>query len=421
VTGELDPLEERAGVERRAYAAALAALDQLASFALPLENQPELPAQVQRLNELCALPSPSRPPGLLQSRAWDVVAPSLDRQRDFNSAVVQVLNAHHAENARLFAHLRSLVQALVRWMQRVEPAMDARDRLATGLATARAELILEAFDRRQESFASRLSALLALRDRLEAMSEEVRAVRSALGSPPPEPVARAAGAAAEDSLYAAFENRFRGDSEDIRGRLQDYVARLRGQEPVLDAGCGRGELLELLHDGGVAARGVDGNARFVQECRARGLDVAHGDLVEHVAALEPASLGALVGIQVAEHLPPPVLQRLLIAAHRALRPGGLLLLETVNPRSVVGLLEVYNRDLTHEKPLHPDTLSFLAAAAGFTSVGVEMRAPVEPAARLSAVPGDQLPPDVARVLNENVERLNALLYGPQEYLLVATR
>jgi hypothetical protein len=98
-----------------------------------------------------------------------------------------------------------------------------------------------------------------------------------------------------------------------------------------------------------------------------------------------------------------------------------LLLETVNPRSVVGLLEVYNRDLTHEKPLHPETLSFLAAAAGFSDVRVELRSPVEADARLQPVPSQDLPPHAAEALNENVARLNALLYGPREYALFAQR
>jgi len=104
-----------------------------------------------------------------------------------------------------------------------------------------------------------------------------------------------------------------------------------------------------------------------------------------------------------------------------LRPGGLMILETVNPRSVVGFLEVYNRDLTHERPLHPDTLSFLASAAGFTDVRVELRSPVDAASRLQPIPTDGLPPRVAEALNENIARLNGLLYGPQEYALVARR
>jgi O-antigen chain-terminating methyltransferase len=88
---------------------------------------------------------------------------------------------------------------------------------------------------------------------------------------------------------------------------------------------------------------------------------------------------------------------------------------------VIGLLEVFNRDLTHERPLHPDTLRFLAAAAGFTDVQVELLSPVPEAVRLQPVPIDGLPPRAAAALNENLERLNGLLYGPLEYALVARR
>ena len=97
------------------------------------------------------------------------------------------------------------------------------------------------------------------------------------------------------------------------------------------------------------------------------------------------------------------------------------MLETVNTRSVLALLEVFQRDLTHEKPLHSETLAFLVAAAGFTDVRVEMRSPVDAATRLAPVPAEGLPPAAAEALNENVARLNALLYGPQEYAVFARR
>ena len=58
---ELDPLQERADAEARAYAEALLAIDRLATFALPLEHQPDLPAQMQRLNVLwSSLPAVAR-------------------------------------------------------------------------------------------------------------------------------------------------------------------------------------------------------------------------------------------------------------------------------------------------------------------------------------------------------------------------
>jgi O-antigen chain-terminating methyltransferase len=348
--------------------------------------------------------------------------PALQRQAEFNALVVQILNATLAERARLEGHLRDVVQTVVRYMQRVQPLVDARARLGTAHATTRAELILAAFDRRQESLARRFEGLLALRDRMEALGEEIRAVRGTLdaGAPPPA-VARAAQRAADDAQYTAFENRYRGSRDEIRERLASYVPMLENQGVVVDLGCGRGELLAVLKAHGIPARGVEGNAQAVRECRAAGLDVVEGDLVDFLRAEVEGGLGAIVAIQVAEHLRPPVLHSMLEEAHRALRPGGLLVLETVNPRSVIGFLEVFNRDLTHERPLHPDTLRFLAAAAGFGDVRIEMRSPVEPQDRLQSIPADGLPEPTAQALNENVERLNALVYGPREYSLVARR
>jgi O-antigen chain-terminating methyltransferase len=224
-----------------------------------------------------------------------------------------------------------------------------------------------------------------------------------------------------DATYTAFENRFRGSPEEVRERLSSYVALFRDQAPVVDLGCGRGEFLELLRAEGVAARGVEGNSHAAAQCRERGLDVSEGDLLAFLRGQGDGSLGGVFAAQVAEHLPPAVLQGTLLEAHRALRSGGLLLLETVNPRSLVGFLEVYNRDLTHERPLHPETLTFLAAAAGFTDVRVELLSPVDAASRLQPIPVEGLPRSAAQALNENVERLNGLLYGSLEYALVARR
>jgi SAM-dependent methyltransferase len=422
---DLVALRKKLDGEESAYAEVLAAVDRLATFALPVEALPDLPERLERLN--AAWQAAPRPGGYglgaeLRRRAFDALGPALARQADFNALVVQVLNETLAERARLEAHLRDVVQALVRYMQRVQPLVDARARLGTAHATTRAELILEAFDRRQESLARRFDGLLALRDRMETLGEEVRAVRGTLeaGAPPPQ-VAKAAERAAIDSRYTAFENRYRGTREEIRERLAPYLEMLDRQSPIVDLGCGRGELLGLLKAHGLTARGVEGNAQAVRECRAAGLDVVHGDLLDFLRAEGEGGLGAIVAIQVAEHLPAPILQSMLGEAHRALRPGGLLVLETVNPRSVIGFLEVFNRDLTHEKPLHPDTLRFLATAAGFGDVRIELRSPVEPLDRLQSIPADGLPDKAAQALNENVDRLNALVYGPREYALVARR
>ena len=410
--------------EESAYASVLAAIDALATFPLPAEKLPDLPAQMARLNALWQSAKPPQGGGLTgrhRRAVWAILAPALERQTEFNSTVVQILNGHVDETAHLHARLRNLVAALMRYLQRVLPIMDARDRMASALATTRAELILEAFDRRLESLGRRFEGLLAIRDRTEAVSEEVRALRGALASPPTAPVAAAAEQAASDSAYVAFENRYRGSRDEIRERLSSYAEMFRGLEPVADLGCGRGEFLDLLKEQGIAGRGVEGNTALVNECVERGLDVSRGDLLAFLRVQGKGTLGGVFAAQVAEHLPPRVLQETLRESHRALRPGGLLVLETVNPRSVLAFLEVYNRDLTHERPLHPDTLRFLAAAAGFSDVRVELRSPVDIATQLQRVPEEGLPSRAAEILNENVKKLNDFLYAPQEYALFARR
>jgi len=401
------------------------ALDGLAGFPLPDEKLPEQPEHLARLNELWERPPGATGSGLgatFRRKVEASLAPTLERQQTFNSLVVQVLNGHLDETAALHSRLRQVVGALIGYAQRVLPTVDARDRSASARATTRAELILESFDRRQEALGRRLEGLLALRDRIEAISEEVRALRGTLAAAAQEPpLAAAAERAAGDSAYVAFENRFRGSPDEIASRLADYVELFRERAPVVDLGCGRGEFLELLKKQGVPAHGVESNALQARSCRERGLDVVDGDLVAFLKLQAEGSLGGVFAAQVAEHLPPTVLQELLRESHRALRVDGLLVLETVNPRSVTGLLEVFNRDLTHEKPLHPETLRFLATAAGFSDVRIGMRSPVETAAQLQEVPVAGLPEAAARALNENVTRLNELLYGPLEYALVARR
>jgi len=423
---DLAALRERLAREEQAYASLLAALDGLAALPLPAATLPELPEKLARLNRLWEAPGPPAGGGLTGRavrKRWELFAPVFQQQTEFNGTLVQVLNSYLEKTAALHARLAEVTSVLVQYLQHVLPVMDARDRVATALATTRAELVLEAFDRRQESLGRRLEGLLALRDRVESVSEEVRAIRGALAADAPAPAVadgRAARAAA-DAQYVAFENRFRGDRESLRERLAGYLGLFAEAAPVVDLGCGRGEFLELLRERGIPARGVDGNAQAAAACRERGLDVVNGDLVDFLREQPASSLGGVFAAQVVEHLPPALLQAMVAEAHRVLRAGGVLALETVNPRSFIGFHEVYLRDLTHVTPLHPDTLAFLAAAQGFTDVRVEMRAPVDPAGQLQPVPSDGLPPRAAQVLNENAERLNALLYGPQEYVLIARR
>jgi 2-polyprenyl-3-methyl-5-hydroxy-6-metoxy-1,4-benzoquinol methylase len=133
---------------------------------------------------------------------------------------------------------------------------------------------------------------------------------------------------------------------------------------VLDVGCGRGELLELLERAGIDATGVDSDAGMAERARAAGLDVAVGDGVEHLASHAPGSLGAITAIHVIEHMPADTLLRFVRVARERLRPGGLLVCETINPHAVHAL-KTFWVDLTHQHPVFPEVAVVLADVAGF--------------------------------------------------------
>lgn len=284
--------------------------------------------------------------------------------------------------------LKKLLRRTMRWY--VEP-LAQQQRSFNDAALKLIDALFEELDR--------VSAERDARGRLVAELEE-RLVR--LERRPASGAATVAAQPAAQALpdYFAFESRMRGPTELVRERQRPYVDELRGHAPVLDVGCGRGELLALLRDAGIEARGVDADSDMVAYARGERLDVVQADALEHLSAQPDGSLGAVFAGQVVEHLPPPALVRFLELAHAKLRDGGILVAETINPLSPLALRN-YFADLTHAQPLVPETLAQLARHAGFT--GVETRYLHEPDR------GDATGP-VADVL-----------FAPLDYAIVARR
>jgi SAM-dependent methyltransferase len=219
------------------------------------------------------------------------------------------------------------------------------------------------------------------------------------GSPAPAATVAAQPNAAALPDYFAFEARMRAPTAEIRERQRAYVDDFRDAAPVLDVGCGRGEFLALLREAGIDARGVDADADMVAYASGEGLEVVQRDAVAHLESLEDGALGGIFAAQLVEHLPPPALVRLLELAARKLRPGGLLVAETINPLSPLALRH-YFADLTHAQPLVPETLALLARGAGFRETELRFLNAPEPAP-------------------ETDERVNDILFAPLDYALIA--
>jgi O-antigen chain-terminating methyltransferase len=129
--------------------------------------------------------------------------------------------------------------------------------------------------------------------------------------------------------------------------------------------------------------------------------------------------------QVVEHLEPSYLMRLIEVAYHKLRPGGRIVLETINPACWYAFFESYIRDLTHVRPIHPDTLQYLLTASGFPDATIQFRAPYPDREKLQPVVAGQDDPEVVRdmaeTLNGNLTRLNALLFSYMDYAATGTR
>ena len=187
----------------------------------------------------------------------------------------------------------------------------------------------------------------------------------------------ALSAGAYDKLYLDFESLYRGTRQQVADALTAYADLLAppggssAPSPVaIDLGCGRGEMVRYLGQLGYAAAGVDLNRVAVDSCLAEDLQAVHADALTYLDGVAPGSVPLITSMHLVEHLSHEDLFRLLQAALKALSPGGMLLLETPNPRNLlVGAGDFY-RDFTHVKPLFPDTLRFLLDYFGYEDAGI---------------------------------------------------
>lgn len=224
--------------------------------------------------------------------------------------------------------------------------------------------------------------------------------------------------------YVGFERRFRGDPEAILADLEErYADLLATHQPVVDIGCGRGELLERLAHRGIDVIGIDPDPGMVAEGRARGITVHQALAGDYLRGVEDHSLGAVISTHVVEHLQLDDLIEMLELSLVKLAPGGIFVAETPDPQSLIVLGNSYLLDPTHVWPLHPALLAFLCESAGYRDVRLRFFSPAQSYQLAEVSTGDDAPRwavEVATGVNAGFRQLNAVLFGPQEYAVVAT-
>ena len=250
---------------------------------------------------------------------------------------------------------------------------------------------LEALLTEQQRQLSRTEAFLRdaaehLRERVESLSVDLSTIRAELTSPPGlahpelftfigedgrEIMGYEPGNAPHDdsSITESFCAHFRGSEDAIRDAQSRYVEIVSGHQPVLDIGSGRGEFLDACAATKVTASGIDLDEKLVANCKSRGLNVTHGDGLEYLEATPDDSLGSLFSAQVIEHLSHEQLEAYFRLGIQKLKPGGVLIAETVNPHSIAAF-KMFWLDTTHVHPIYPEVAIVYARAAGFETASI---------------------------------------------------
>ena len=321
----------------------------------------------------------------------------LKRQVDFNAEMVRLLN-------QLVGDYRFRVNTLEQQRVKMTEEQQAQQDRTEALSRRLADLV-------QEIRAQKIA--------VEDLLAGLRPVNGAGGAGPAVPEAGAERLRAFE--YLLFENRHRGSEAEIKARQRAYLPYFRDSGSVLDIGCGRGEFLELLKEAGIPAQGAELNPEMVQVAQQKGVEVIQGDGLEYLRKLPDRNLGGIFLSQVIEHLGPENLRELVRTAFLKLAPGGVLLAETVNPQCLTTFSGAFYVDLSHHNPIHPEAARYLWESVGFRQVNILYVSPYPPEMLLKEMvrrDDESYEDETVRVLNENVRRLNDLLYGYQDYAVI---
>ena len=373
---------------------------------------------------------------------WDLLKDYFSAEREFHANLVRYLNhaskyVDERDAGNFWELIRKIDYDNTKALERIERIGDEQ---SAALRSSERRLFdsLDASIKELNSTLGRLDTSRAVQENeiqtldrvvkgLESLVARVSAPESSALEPQPQSTPQTDGQSSAnlpDYSYLLLENRFRGSEQEIMERQRFYPGLFDSAlGKVLEIGPGRGELQELFKEAGVTSYGVDTDAGMIEHATKRGLNVQLGDGIEHLAGLADASIGGVIALQVVEHLPRQVLERLCQLCRAKVAPGGTVIFETINPKSVLALSSNYFRDPTHVWPQHPDTLAYTMELAGLAVEEVRELAPVSDEAQLRPLETQEfMTPRWSHVvgqLNRNFDMLNGLLYGNQDYCIVA--
>jgi O-antigen chain-terminating methyltransferase len=265
------------------------------------------------------------------------------------------------------------------------------------------------------------AALSAQREKLEEIMRLLQAVADAEpaeSSSATETPAHAPSLGGTAIGYLGFEERFRGSSEAIGSRQEEYLDYFFERGEILDIGCGRGEFLAMLRERGTPARGVDLDEEMVARCHEQGLTADCAEAVDFLNRQPDEQFGGVFMSQVVEHLSTEHLVTLLDAIARKSSNGAVLIIETLNPESLPVVMRWFWLDPTHVRLVHPETLQYFMEKAGFTIKTVQFRRDVPGEELLPTLAPDDAAHEQVTTYNAAITQVNERLFGPVDYFVV---
>jgi 2-polyprenyl-3-methyl-5-hydroxy-6-metoxy-1,4-benzoquinol methylase len=336
-----------------------------------------------------------------KATAW-YVQPAMEKQRSFNASVTRSIN----EMKQYLDHLQINEDILSTLVHR-------------DLELFRANIMF------LNSYLER--RLIDFDNEFELLKKAERAEGLQLAVQPGGANGAGEGDRIVDSLdILSLEQRVQGSPRMARDRQKVYLKYLRGCANVLSLGCGRGELLQLLSQEGISARGTEMNATLADYCRDHGLDVVRADSMDFIEAQEDGVFGGITLSRFAGHKPMATLVRMLTSCRSKLKDDGILIIETPNPFSIYTIASYALQDSASGHPLHPETLKLLCLSCGFVDPDIIFLDPLPPEERLEEIdlaavgavwePREQ---ELFHMVNQNFAKINRIIFSHRDYSVVA--
>lgn len=173
-----------------------------------------------------------------------------------------------------------------------------------------------------------------------------------------------------DRVAEEYATRFFGELAHKpldRALLDCFAEQVRELGPVAELGCGPGQIARYLRERGVSILGIDLSAEMAALAQRLTPEIAFRQGTMLALDVEDGAWGGIVAFYSIIHLPPDDLPQALAEFHRALRPGGLVLLSFHVGDERVHTDEFLGQPVAIDFYFYqPETIEGHLLAAGFT-------------------------------------------------------